>query len=239
MASRIIKLGVEGLAELRSLGRLVTRSHRDGSKIEQMERGLSATVTKAEDDTYEVIASDATEDRYGDIVEPGGWKLDNYLKNPVWLADHTYWVEYLVGRALDTRVEKGRLISRYKPDPINSSPVTDIVLAKLDSGSLRAVSVGFMPLVWEKIRDEHDDWTGSFRFIEQELLENSWVVVPANPNALLLSAPEPHAALALPPSVTTERADVTPDNAKALDELTNSIAGLWARSQRGALAAMR
>ena len=36
----------------------------------------------------EFILSDATADRFGDIVEPAGWQLDNFKKNPIALFGH-------------------------------------------------------------------------------------------------------------------------------------------------------
>src|SRR5580765_8146113 len=36
----------------------------------------------------EYILSDATVDRYGDVVDSNGWLLDNFNKNPIALFNH-------------------------------------------------------------------------------------------------------------------------------------------------------
>src|SRR6266550_1338583 len=36
----------------------------------------------------EFILSDATPDRYDDVIEPDGWVLDNFRKNPIALFNH-------------------------------------------------------------------------------------------------------------------------------------------------------
>lgn len=49
--------------------------------------------------TFKVIASTSTRDRHGESILQNGWKTDNYLKNPVILADHNWSIEKIVGRA--------------------------------------------------------------------------------------------------------------------------------------------
>jgi phage head maturation protease len=58
--------------------------------------------------------------------------------------------------------------------------MADEYCALAKSGVIKAVSVGFIPIVREPLRD------GSFRFTKWELLELSLVSVPANPNALVI-----------------------------------------------------
>lgn len=203
-------------AEIEALAsRLVSRTLPDGSARLQLERGASAEVVK-NGELYTVAVSDDTLDRWRDVLVPKGVQFDNYLKNPVWLVDHDYSVASIVGRGLNGRVDKNRVLVDYAPDPINSSPATDTVLAKLDSGSLRATSVGFIPIKWEKIVDDQNEWTGGFRYLEWELLENSWVAVPANPNALLLSA---NADLSLRSPVAPGHSD-EPSDPRQIDQLT-------------------
>ena len=226
------------LKELLDAGRLTKRTLSDGRDVLQVEKNLCFEVTKASDGTYQVIASDESIDRYQDIVEAAGWRLENYGRNPLWLVDHDYVVQSIVGVGVDVRVSGGRLVASYKPDPINSSIATDVVLAKLDSLSLRAVSVGFMPIRWERISDEKGNWTGGFRYLEQDLLEISWVAVPANPNATLLGI-DPNAVRSTPPPAPAGRVGEPSDRERALRELQLATVGLWAQAHRGALAAKR
>lgn len=222
------------------VGRVAERTLPDGSERLAIEKTISLGVEKAADGSYQVIASDDTEDRYGDVVVADGWHLDNYAKNPVWLVDHFYMVERIVGQARDVRVSGNKLLARYVPDPVDSGECTSVCLAKLDAGSLRTVSVGFMPIRWERISDDKGNWTGGFRFLEQDLLEISWVAVPANPNATLLSAP-PHADLSLPSPGTPGHAHEPPDTAdpRGIAELHDSVVSLWATTRRGRRAAVR
>ena len=43
---------------------------------------------EGKEDIYEIMISSGEPDRVGDIVNPTGWYLDNYLKNPVVLWAH-------------------------------------------------------------------------------------------------------------------------------------------------------
>lgn len=225
------------LHDLALHGRVMRRHLADGTPVVQCEKTLSLEVAKGDGDLYTVVVSDETKDRYGDVIDVAGWKLDNYGKNPVWLVDHWYTVESIVGRGLNGRVVDKKLVFDFVPDPVNSSPKTDIVLAKLDSGSLRTVSVGFLPLVWEKVRDDKDNWTGEYHFKEQELLENSWVAVPANPNALLVSNGLRADHDRPPPAVAGRRTTSPERTAEAA--LVDSLVAAWAAAQRAALAHRR
>src|SRR5262245_47375410 len=46
------------------------------------------------------VASTATLDRYHEIIEPAGWRLDSYRKNPVFQNAHNYGdILFTLGRA--------------------------------------------------------------------------------------------------------------------------------------------
>ena len=40
--------------------------------------------------TLDFIASTATLDRYHEVIEPAGWRLDSYRRNPVFQNAHNY-----------------------------------------------------------------------------------------------------------------------------------------------------
>jgi hypothetical protein len=47
------------------------------------------TVAKAAGgDALEFVLSDKTKDRYGDVIDPKGWVLANFKKNPIALFNH-------------------------------------------------------------------------------------------------------------------------------------------------------
>lgn len=60
--------------------------------------------------TFKVIASTSTRDRHGESILQNGWKLDNYNKNPVILADHNWSIEKIVGRATNISFEGEQMI---------------------------------------------------------------------------------------------------------------------------------
>jgi len=136
-------------------------------------------MTKAADDseTMEFIASEESEDRFGDIIEVDGWQLANFRRNPVFLWAHDSRTPP-VGRV--TKVgpsETGRqLLASVKWDM--DDPFAAMIQSKYANRFMRAVSVGFRPLEFN-LMDK-----GGIRFTKQDLLELSAVPVPAHPKAL-------------------------------------------------------
>lgn len=141
-----------------------------------------STVAKS-GDKLEFVLSDDTVDRYGDVVEPSGWDLKNFRKNPIALFGHDS--RFPVGTWADLRVEGNRLIGRLQLAAKGTSARLDELIALVEQGILRAVSVGFRPIDSDPI-DPKQPW-GAQRYKRQELLETSLVSVPANPAALALA----------------------------------------------------
>lgn len=134
-------------------------------------------------DGMEFVLSDATVDRYGDIVEPAGWDLKNFKKNPIALFGHSSG--FPIGSWESVRVEGGKLIGRLVLAAKGTSDRIDELRSLLEQGILRAVSVGFRPIEADPI-DPKQPW-GAQRYRKQELLECSLVSVPANPAAIALA----------------------------------------------------
>ena len=143
------------------------------------------------------IASTATLDRYHEVIEPAGWRLESYRRNPVFQNAHNYGdILFTLGKALTTEVRTvggGDALCQRIQFATEVNPVARIAYGLYKGGFLNAVSVGFIPLRWE---DGTHGRTGSNgtdgtvaprrRFLEQELLEVSAVAIPANPDALAL-----------------------------------------------------
>jgi len=127
------------------------------------------------------IASTATPDRMGDIIEQSGWVLDNYKKNPVILWQHRS--SEPIGRANNIQVtERGLEVQiEFMPEDVN--PTAARIEKMVKEGFLNAVSVGFDPI--EYTERDTDSW--SYHFTKQELLEISIVTVPANAEALVVA----------------------------------------------------
>lgn len=148
-----------------------------------------------EDGQFEFVASDESEDRYGDIIRVAGWELANYKRNPIVLFQHM--ASNPVGISTKTWIDGKKLLARIKLAAEGTSPFIDTLRKLLVQKIIRAVSVGFRPTADPKyIRDEKEDRVVGLEFVGQELLEISLVSVPANPAALSLAKsmhlPEAH-----------------------------------------------
>jgi HK97 family phage prohead protease len=145
------------------------------------------------------VASDETIDRAGDIIKVDGWKLDNYMKNPVFLWSHERDL-LPIGKAVEAKIENGSLIIAVEFATAEHNPQAEQVYKLYRDGFLSAVSVGFLPMRWEFVDDESRNL--GIDFIEQDLLELSAVTVPCNPNALVDDqSPPKHAPKHAPASV--------------------------------------
>lgn len=150
------------------------------------ERGVGNVMHKthaAEVEGMEFVLSDASPDRYGDIVEVDGWDYENFKKNPIALFGHNN--SFPIGKWQNIKLNAGKdLRAELVLAPKGTSDRIDEIRKLVDAGILRAVSVGFRPLEYSQIKG--DDGMG-MRFIKHELVEASVVSVPANPNALAVA----------------------------------------------------
>jgi HK97 family phage major capsid protein/HK97 family phage prohead protease len=135
-------------------------------------------------DPLEFVLSDDTVDRYGDVIEPAGWALANFRKNPIALFGHS--ASFPIGNWSNVRVEGNKLLARLEFAARGTSARIDELIGLVEQGILRAVSVGFRPLSDPVPLDEKKPYNG-VRYTKQELLETSLVSVPANPAALVLA----------------------------------------------------
>jgi HK97 family phage prohead protease len=126
------------------------------------------------------ILSDATVDRYGDSIDPNGWDIRNFLRNPIALFGHQGG--FPIGTWKNVQVKDGALCGRLMMAAKGTSPRIDELRALLDAGILKSVSVGFSPIESEPLVK-----SGGTRYIKSELIEVSLVSVPANPNAVQIS----------------------------------------------------
>jgi HK97 family phage prohead protease len=128
----------------------------------------------------EYVLSDGSVDRMGDIIEPSGWILDGFKRNPIALFAHD--TKLPVGTWENVRVEGGELRGRLKLAPKSASPRIAELHALVDAKILRAVSVGFRAIASEPRKDGD-----GLRFTKQSLVEVSLVSIPANENALAVA----------------------------------------------------
>jgi HK97 family phage prohead protease len=135
--------------------------------------------------TIEFVASTEKTDRYGDVIRVGGWKLDNYLRNPVFLWGHKS-TEPPIGKCVNLKIEAKppALVQTIQFADASTYPFADTIFQLYKGSYMRAVSVGFMPTEQPKpITDLEGHFTG-YEFNGQELLELSAVPIPANADCL-------------------------------------------------------
>lgn len=129
------------------------------------------------------VLSDATRDRMGDIIEPSGWDLRWFKRNPIALFGHDS--HFPIGKWANVRVDGERLVAELEPAAPGTSERIDEIISLIKQDILPATSVGFRPIRREPLDPEAPH--RGIRFLETELLEASIVSVPANPAALQLA----------------------------------------------------
>ena len=142
-------------------------------KIKHLQAKISL---KQEGDKIVVIASDETLDRHGDVLPISQWDLTRFRQAPRMLVDHNHQVEKIVGKWSNPKIDDGKLLLEAVFHDF--TPLAKAVKQMVQEGFLNTVSVGFIPHSAEK-----DGGRESF-----ELIETSWVTVPANPNAQVMAA---------------------------------------------------
>lgn len=149
---------------------------------ESVRKDYAVVVKAVGDRQVRVIASTATVDRSGDIVVAEGIKLDRFKQNPVVLWMHNH--EKPIARAVEIGVKGGKLEAVVQFPPEGTSEKADEVYGLIKAGVVNATSIGFLPDEWMPM--DPDRAYGPRRYLACELLEFSFVSVPANPDALII-----------------------------------------------------
>lgn len=142
----------------------------------------SSTVTLADLRQVTVICSTSDPDRMGDVIVQAGIDLTAYKKNPVVLWGHS--ADVPIAKAIDIGIKNGKLQATVQFPPEGDDEDSDWVYGKIKSGIVNATSVGFIPKDYEA-RDPKSPW-GGYQFKTSELLEFSFVSVPANSGCLIV-----------------------------------------------------
>lgn len=131
--------------------------------------------------TVEVIASTRNVARDHAVIDQRGWELDNYARNPVvlWAHDDT---RMPIARTIESRIENDQLIQVHQ---FATHPEAEHAFQAIVGGFINAVSVRWIPL---DARIELIDGQETLVFARQELLETSYVPIPADPYALVQRA---------------------------------------------------
>lgn len=138
--------------------------------------------------TIKFLISTDSIDRDGDTMDPKGWDVAAYMKNPVVLWSHDY-SGLPVAKAISVEPTQNGLSATAEFPAKGVHPFADTVYELLKGGFLSAASVGFKPIEQTKAMDRDK----GYNYARQELLEFSVVPIPANPEALVqmsVSAPQ-------------------------------------------------
>jgi HK97 family phage prohead protease len=143
---------------------------------------LNVKVKEVDAENFRIRAVFSTPDvdRHGEIVKQEGWKLDNFLKNPVVLWAHDMYAP-AIGKVVEIGINGGNLEGMIQFAAKEYDFAATIF--KLYAGEyVRAISVGFSNLKWE-----YSEVEDQLTLLENELYEVSCVNVPANALALAKS----------------------------------------------------
>jgi HK97 family phage prohead protease len=146
-----------------------------------MRKLVRAQINALGEDEVEVVMSTAALARDGHILIPQGCRLDNYQANPIVLWSHD--PDKPIGNAENATVGAGQIAARVRFAPLGISPKADEIRGLTKAGVIRAVSVGFEPLEMEPLDPKKP--RGGQRISAWELLELSFVSVPADPGAMV------------------------------------------------------
>lgn len=127
----------------------------------------------ADTGTFRMCISTDQVDRHGEVVNQDGWITDNYMKNAVVLWGHdSYSIPVGITDKLSIQIENG-VKSMIAEGRFASHEFAQTLRGLYEEGMLNASSVGFIPL----------EYDGNC-ITKAELLEWSFVSIPANPFAL-------------------------------------------------------
>jgi HK97 family phage prohead protease len=146
-------------------------------------RKVTVAQQAAGGDVLEYVLSDGSLDRYGTVINPAGWDLTEFRKNPIAFFNHDK--NFPIGQWDNVRVEGGRLMGHLRLAAEGTSARIDEIVRLIRQGILKAVSVGFSPKTKEPLkRSDGTPVPGGIHYLRQELLEASLVGVGGNANAL-------------------------------------------------------
>lgn len=171
------------------------------TKIKKITFGEVREIPKDANETRTIpfILSTLGRDRHHTILNQRSWNIDNYRKNPIVGYMHNLYGDMCnppdpdnvigmdKGIAIDENGGSPILVGLPYFEPAELNLVADKILRKLILGTLRAVSVGFLPEgkgKWGEGEEAEGRENETYYFAGQELLEYSIVNIPSNPDGL-------------------------------------------------------
>lgn len=162
-----------------------------------------------------VVVSTAGVDRMGDIIVQEGIDLTAYRKNPVVLWGHD--PDCPVARAPEIGVVNGKLQATAIFPAEGMDEECDYVYGKIKAGIVNAASIGFNPIEWEAI-DPKQPWGGQ-KFLKSEMLEFSFVSIPANKDCVIIGR-------SIYSALPSEQRELAPDTVTVPRRLLDALKAL-------------
>ena len=154
-------------------------------------RSVASEIRKKNEDTRTVtfVASDDSVDSAGTVLNQDNWDLRRFNSNGIIGYQHKVYggwddtdnPDNVIGKGF-AYIEDKKLMVDITFEPADINPLAEKIYQKIMFGSLRAVSVGFLPIGRGKFGEGAE--SEIYYFAGQELLEVSVVNIPANPKAL-------------------------------------------------------
>lgn len=142
---------------------------------------MAPEVRALADDEVEVILSTPATARDGHVLVPAGCDLTSYRRNPIVLWGHS--PDEPIGRCAEISATSSAVTGRVRFAPAGISATADRVRGLVKAGIVTTLSVGFNPIDGEPLDPRNPG--GGQRFTDWELLELSFVSVPADTGAIV------------------------------------------------------
>ncbi|MDA3957460.1 peptidase [Oceanispirochaeta sp.] len=191
----------EQVCDLKSLGELLKKGNLLTSKGEARQEirvymggAFFKGLTGGEEEVFPWVFSTFDLDRDDERIDPMGWDLKNYQKNPVILWAHDSRIP-AIGFSKETQVRDRVLGGNIVFNPKEMDPFGWGIGQRVAARVIRAGSVGFLI---QKIEITEESGEPSLIFRNQELLEFSICNIPSNPQALNRDFPPPEYLQTLP-----------------------------------------
>ena len=141
------------------------------------------------------VISTERRDRHKTVLDIQGWILDDYQRNGIVGYQHEVYGDGLFGSNPDSvigkgnvRVEGNQLVADVHFEPPELNPLAEKIFRKVLFGTLKASSVGFLPIEkgkWGEGKEARGEENETYYYGKRQLLEFSIVNIPSNADAIV------------------------------------------------------
>lgn len=163
------------LVDLEKLLKDAAAENADGA----LRKVFDVEVVRTEGQPLRIAITSEAVDRDQDTIALGGWKLDEYRKNPVVLWMHDRWAPP-IARSKREWIEGGKMWSEPEFTPADLNPFGHMIGEMVRQGFVNGASVGFKP-----IKYVFNEERGGVDFLEQEMREYSMCTIQSNTEAMV------------------------------------------------------